>query len=57
MALSSCHKRCHCYGYDGSHAYYTKEELSDLNYTCKSMSTQYMYGLVYTYCDYDMSDY
>ncbi|MCQ2297610.1 MAG: hypothetical protein MJZ51_03205 [Bacteroidales bacterium] len=56
LAFSSCNKRCHCYGYDLSHTYYTKEDLKELGYSCKGME-QYMYGIVYSLCEYDTSDY
>lgn len=57
LACASCQRRCHCRGYDGSHVYYTKDEVSEMGFTCTTMQQQYMLGLVYATCEYDLTDY
>lgn len=56
LLLSSCTRRCHCIGRDGSHHYFTKEELDEMDMTCASMETT-MAGLLYSICEYDRTDY
>lgn len=56
LGCSSCQRRCHCYGYDGSHTFFTKEELSEMGYSCHGMQ-EYMYGVIYSLCEYDLKDY
>ena len=56
MAFSSCSRRCHCTGYDGSHTYYTEQQLKELDKTCSGME-YYMEGLLYSICEYDLTDY
>lgn len=56
LAFSSCTRRCHCTGYDGSHTYYTEEQLKELDKTCSGME-YYMEGLFYSICEYDLTDY
>lgn len=56
LAFSSCTRRCHCIGYDGSHTYYTEEQLKELDKTCSGME-YYMEGLFYSICEYDLTDY
>lgn len=55
-ATTSCSRRCHCIGYDGSHTYYTEEQLEELDKTCSQME-YYMDGLMYSICEYDVTDY
>ena len=54
--VSSCTSRCHCYGLDGSHSYFTKEELKERNTTCTGMETVSS-GLIYSICEYDNTSY
>lgn len=53
ILLSACHRECHCYGYDGSHAFFTQEQLSELDYTCQGMA-DYQYGLFYSICEWEL---
>lgn len=56
IALSSCQRRCHCTGYDGSHTYYSEEQLEALDKNCVQME-YYMNGLLYSICEYDFTNY
>lgn len=56
IALSSCQRRCHCTGYDGSHTYYSEEQLESLDKNCVQME-YYMNGLLYSICEYDFTNY
>lgn len=56
IALSSCQRRCHCIGYDGSHTYYSEEQLEALDKNCVQME-YYMNGLLYSICEYDFTNY
>lgn len=56
LALSSCQRRCHCTGYDGSHTYYSEEQLKEFDKNCGQME-YYMNGLIYSICEYDLTDY
>lgn len=53
--LSACNKTCHCYGYDGSHKYYSPEEVEAEGTTCANMAyTFYSDGRnFYTLCEWD----
>ena len=37
LLATGCNKKCHCYGYDGSHTYYSKEEVNDAGKSCSEM--------------------
>lgn len=37
LLLGSCHKVCHCYGYDNTHTFYTEEEVDERGGTCSEM--------------------
>lgn len=56
VALSSCERRCHCYGYDGSHTYFTKRDLAEMDVSCVGMQ-EWQLGLMYSLCEYDFSSY
>jgi hypothetical protein len=56
IALSSCQRRCHCTGYDGSHTYYSEEQLKALDKNCVQMEYD-MNGLLYSICEYDFTNY
>lgn len=52
LLAAGCHKTCHCYGYDGSHTYYTTEEVESSGSTCANMA--YFDGRpFYTLCEWD----
>ena len=55
LLTAGCHKTCHCYGYDGSHTYYTTEEVEAEGTTCANMAyTFYSDGRnFYTLCEWD----
>ncbi len=55
-SLPSCTRRCHCTGYDASHTYYTEKQLKELDRTCAGME-YYMNGLMYSVCEYDLTNY
>lgn len=54
--LGSCNHRCHCYGYDASHTYFSEEQLDEFDKTCSGME-YYMNGLLYSKCEYDYTNY
>lgn len=37
LLMGSCHKECHCYGYDGAHTFYTEEQVDESGSTCSEM--------------------
>lgn len=55
-SLGACTKRCHCYGRDGSHTYFTKEQLAEKDRSCVDMETV-SNGLIYSLCEYDHTSY
>ena len=52
ILCSSCNKECHCYGYDGSHHFYSTEELGKIDKTCSEMVIQANMRY-YSYCEWD----
>ena len=56
LLFSSCEKRCHCYRYDGSHDFFTREQLDDIDMTCIGM-THIQMGLIYSICEWDSKHY
>lgn len=52
ILCSSCKRTCHCYGRDGSHTYFTEEELAEKDVTCIGMETAF-YGLKYSLCEWE----
>lgn len=52
LSFTSCRKRCHCYGYDGSHHYFNKEEVKAQDKSCSEMIN--WNGLrLYSICEWD----
>ena len=52
LLLASCNKRCHCYGYDGAHTYFTQQEVDNEGGSCPNMiyfDNQRFYSL----CEWD----
>lgn len=37
LLLGSCHKQCHCYGYDNTHTFYSEEEVDQRGKSCAEM--------------------
>lgn len=56
LMTTACSRRCHCYGRDGSHRYFTEEELQAKGMKCSNMVTDGR-GLLYSLCEYDLSNY
>ncbi len=52
LVMSACNKRCHCYGYDGSHHYFTPEEVDASNGSCSSM-IYFADNRLYSICEWD----
>lgn len=50
---ASCERVCHCYAYDGSHKYFTAEELDEAGSSCVGMESAF-YGLKYSLCEWDL---
>lgn len=53
LLLTGCNKRCHCYGYDGSHTFYSPKEVKASGHSnCVDMiyqaNTRY-----YSLCEWD----
>ena len=52
FCLASCKKQCHCYGYDGSHTYFTREEVKAKKGSCSEMI--YWNDMrLYSICEWD----
>lgn len=49
----SCNKRCHCYGYDGAHHYFTPEEVDARESSCSDMIYFDGYNRLYSICEWD----
>ena len=47
-----CHKTCHCYAYDGSHKYFTPEEVEAQGTTCPNM-VYFGTTKLYSLCEWD----
>ncbi|MBP9990980.1 MAG: hypothetical protein KBT45_06100 [Bacteroidales bacterium] len=52
LGATSCRKQCHCYGYDGSHTYFTKEEVKESKGNCSEMIIWNDIRL-YSICEWD----
>ena len=50
--LAGCDKQCHCYGYDGSHHYFTPEEVDESGSSCANMIYFENFRL-YSICEWD----
>lgn len=53
LTLSSCKKTCHCYGYDGSHHYFTAEEVKERGGACSSLINFANVARIYSICEWD----
>ena len=52
LFATSCHKKCRCYGYDGTVNDYSKDEVDDNGGSCPNMI--YMYNTrYYSICEWD----
>ena len=49
----SCNKRCHCYGYDGGHYYFTPEEVEAQETSCSNMIYFDGTNRLYSICEWD----
>lgn len=54
LSMVGCTRECHCYGRDGSHTYYTKEQLDEMDYNCSNMASSFHYGLYYSLCEWEL---
>lgn len=52
LLSAACHKTCHCYGYDGSHHYFTPEEVDANNTPCSEM-IYFDEIRLYSICEWD----
>ena len=52
VLAASCHKTCHCYGYDGTHHYFTPEEVEAQEQPCSEM-IYFDYNRLYSICEWD----
>lgn len=51
---TSCNKNCHCYGFDGSHAEFTEQQVDSLDYgNCSNIALYYGNGRYYSICEWD----
>lgn len=55
LSAVSCNKRCHCYGYDGSHIYFSKEEVKASKENCSEMIVWNEIRL-YSICEWDLEN-
>lgn len=53
LLVAACNKTCHCYGYDGSHHYFTPEEVdAATDESCSSM-IYFAGNRLYSICEWD----
>lgn len=51
--LPGCNKRCHCYGYDGAHVYFTPEEVDAHEASNCSSMIYFADNRLYSLCEWD----
>ena len=52
VLAASCHKTCHCYKYDGTHRFFTPEEVEAHNRSCSEM-IYFDDNPLYSICEWD----
>ena len=52
LMLAGCTKKCHCYGYDGTHTFFSEEEVDATDGSCSEMI--YFSNIrLYSICEWD----